>query len=166
MGGTPYYYFVDEAMEPQFALTRLRQREFAAGRYRPGFDERTGDSWFMFTYPPDEEWPAPGPAHASIEEALEASQEEGTCSILDIQRISAEPEFLSACVVDNGELKAVFGTDKPSRQLLFDAFFRDSEFTRAADDFFSEVERGEARAIPFFSDGALAGWFFCGYSVD
>lgn len=166
MGGTPYFYFVDETARPEFALAKLRQREFTAGRYRPGFQMRTGEDWYLFTFPPDEDWPSPGPAHASIEKALEASAEEGTCSILDIQKVSAEPEFMTANLVDAAQLEAAFGSARPSRQLLVDAFFGESEFTETADDFFAEVERGEARIIPFFGGETQTGWLFCGYSID
>ena len=82
MGGHPYWYVVDYQEDIAAALNALRQREFLAGRYNPVI------SYPHKLFPIGPQSPAPGAAHISIREAVEASDADGTRSILDIERIS------------------------------------------------------------------------------
>jgi hypothetical protein len=82
MGAQPYWYYTNYQADLNLALQDLREREFLAGRYRPATE---------FLFPITESTPALGSQHPSIEDAIEASQESGTCSILDIVRVSNIP---------------------------------------------------------------------------
>ena len=48
--------------------------------------------------------------HSSIEEAIDAGAESGTRSILDVMRISEEPDYAAACPLSSGYLMELFGT--------------------------------------------------------
>ena len=85
MGASPYFYSVKYEQDDNAALQKLRRREFEAGRYYPAV---------MFPeFPIDENAESPGAQHASIEEALIASDAQGTQSILDLTRVADEADF-------------------------------------------------------------------------
>lgn len=91
------------------ALSQLRDREFKAGRYSPvillpDFDDPT----FFERHP--------GPQHDSIEEAVAASEPDGTCSILDISRIGDRPGSGVAVPLDAKTIAERYGTDMPTRE--------------------------------------------------
>ena len=104
MGGEPYYYFVKYNADVSAALEELRNREFQAGRYNPVFP----NLFRLFPLRPDS--PAPGPQNESIEKALEASDANGTRSILDINHVSDEPDYFAAAPLPPEELDRLFGT--------------------------------------------------------
>ncbi len=54
----------------------------------------------------------------TIDELLEEQGESGTHSILDIQRVSDEPDFGAVSPMPSEELEALFGTDKPTRKMV------------------------------------------------
>jgi hypothetical protein len=85
MGAHPYYYFVEYQPDIEPALQDLRQREFEAGRYNPV--QR------FPRFPIQHNSAAPGPRHDSLYEAVEDAEEDGTRSILDIERVSDRPDF-------------------------------------------------------------------------
>jgi hypothetical protein len=57
----------------------------SAGRYNPVMRPLNSQS--------EPTSPAPGAKHRSIAQALEASGEDGTRSILDIERLAREPDY-------------------------------------------------------------------------
>jgi len=63
------------------------------------------------------------PALSSLDNlrALQCLSAEGTDSILDIARVAPEPAFGAIAPVPPGELVRMFGTDKPSQQMIKDA---------------------------------------------
>ena len=71
MGGHAWTYFVPYQPDILAAMQALRRREFEAGRYNPAV-----------RFPMDRNAPSPGAQHDSIEEALTASEADGTRSIL------------------------------------------------------------------------------------
>jgi len=149
MGGHAYWYTVDYQEDVEAALDALRTREFLAGRYNP-----------VIRYPgrllpigPDS--PAPGPAHASIDEALEASDSDGTRSILDISSVSDEPDFCASCALSDEELIRIFGTTVPTVDQV-----------RNCGAFWDSLERGQARHIVIRSSDGPNLIFFAGYSFD
>jgi hypothetical protein len=145
MGGDPYWYAVPYQQDTDKALQELRQREFDAGRYNPVIP--------FPKFPITASSPAPGRAHPSIDEALEASGEDGTRSILDVAHISSEPDYFAASALGEDQLKAYFGTTQPSRQMV-------ESNTRFRDD----VQRGQAVFIVLYENGAPTELFFLGYS--
>lgn len=92
MGAEPWGCFAGYDSNIQRALDKVREEEFAAGRYRFA-----------------EEQPS------SIDEALEIADADGTASILDIMQVSDTPDFCCAAPYSSDELKNYFGTDRPTR---------------------------------------------------
>lgn len=132
MGAEPYDYFVAYEDDAQAALDKLRAKVFASGEYN-------GAEF--------------GPA--SPEEALEMCEEEGTASILDIERVTSTPDFCCAAPFSSDELEDYFGTDKPSREDL-----------ESGDMFWDDLERGQARYVPVYEGEQPKELYFVGYSFD
>jgi hypothetical protein len=105
--------------------------------------------------------PAPGRQHASIDEALDASEADGTRSILDIAQVADAPfdgsqqPFFTAFPVAESDLQAWFGTTRPTRENL-----------ENNDSMFEQLERGSAIYIVLFADNQPSEILFAGYSFD
>ncbi|HEY0377322.1 MAG TPA: hypothetical protein VGC87_10215 [Pyrinomonadaceae bacterium] len=147
MGGHAWFYFVDYEADINSALQKLREREFRAGRYNPV-------TWFP-EFPVGPDSPAPGAQHASIDEALEEADADGTRSILDMMRIADEPDYFAAAPLPPEDLRELFGTDKPTRELV-----------EANDKLFDALERGQGVYVVVYKDGQPSEIFFAGYSFD
>lgn len=147
MGGHPYWYTVDYQEDIAVALNVLRTREFRAGRYNPVIP------FLDFPIGPDS--PTPGPAHHSIDDAMEAAEADGTRSILDISAISDEPDFCASCKLSSQELESLFGTVFPTVEQI-----------QNCDAFWDSLERGKARHIVVHEAGVPRLIFFAGYSFD
>ena len=148
MGGHIYYYCVPYEGDINKALQSLRTREFEAGRYNPivPFLEFDMDAAPAIS---------PGKQHASIAEALEASDADGTRSILDIERIADRPDFGAAVRLASARLTQLYGTERPTREMVKENM-----------DFFEDVERGQAVYFVLFHDGKPSELFFAGMSYD
>ena len=96
MGAHPYWYFTAYEADLNAALAKLRRREFEAGRYNPVVP--------VIAFPIGPASRSPGAKHRSIDEAREAAAEDGTRSILDIDRVGDEPDF---CVPSINELECL-----------------------------------------------------------
>jgi hypothetical protein len=92
---------------------------------------------------------------ATPEEALEMADADGTASILDIQRISDHPGFFCAAPFSSAKLRQFFGTDKPSRDDI-----------EQADEYWDELDRGQARYVVVYEDDQPSELYFAGYSFD
>ena len=132
MGAEPWSNFTAYDSDIQRALDRLRDDVFAAGTYRYA-----------------EEQPN------SIEEAREIADADGTCSVLDIDRVSDEPDFFCAAPFTPAELKNYFGTDRPTHSDIEDS-----------EDYWDDLERGQARYAVVYADGNPSEIYFAGYSFD
>lgn len=132
MGAEPWSCFGKHDSNLQRALDQLREEEFRAGRYRYA-----------------EENPS------SIAEALEIADADGTASILDIERITAEPDFGCAAPFSPAELKQYFGSERPSRADV-----------ERAEDYWDDLERGHARYAVVYAGGKPSEIYFAGYSYD
>ena len=108
MGGEPWFYFVAYQKDINSALQALRRREFQAGRYNPVTP--------FLEFPVDAGTPGPGAQHASIEEAITDADADGTRSILDMERISDEPDYGAVTPLSEDDLVELFGTSKPTRE--------------------------------------------------
>lgn len=146
MGGHPYFYFVPFQKDVNRALQELREREFKAGRYNPvvPFPE--------FPLPPDA--PAPGAQHASIDEALEDADADGTRSILDLFAVADEPDYGVVAPIEPELLEDLYGTTQPTRDILIDL------------DFLEELERGQGVYTIVYENGEPTEIMFAGYSFD
>ena len=105
MGGHPWWYLVPFEKDAAKSLGALRQREFKAGRYNPA------EPFPGFPVDPRH---TPGCKHASIDEAREDSDANGTRSILDVSRISERPDYDAVARLHDDELMELFGTTKPT----------------------------------------------------
>ena len=132
MGAEPWAYFVPYEEDIQTVLEKLKEEEFKAGRFRYS-----------------EENPA------TIEEALEIADADGTGSILDIDRVDDEPDFGVVVPLASERLVELYGTDQPTRDMI-----------RANMEFYEEIERGQGIYLVVFEDGKPSEIFFGGYSYD
>jgi hypothetical protein len=147
MGAHAYWYVVKYNPDVEAALHELREREFAAGRYNPVMP--------FIPFPLTPQSPAPGPRHGSIVEALDDAAEEGTRSILDLDRITNEPDFGAVTPLDEEAMLEHFGTTTPTRETV-----------ERNDGFFDDIERGQGVYVVLYKDGAPDEIFFAGYSYD
>ena len=147
MGAEPYFYFVKYQADLDRALQELRQREFRAGRYFPAME--------FLNFPIDPKAPSPGAQHSSIAEAFEDADASGTGSILDLERISDEPDFGAVTPLRDGALKALYGTARPTRDMVEKKM-----------DFFDDLDRGQGTSIVVWKDGKPDEILFAGYSYD
>jgi hypothetical protein len=132
MGAEPWSCFTGHDSNLQRALDRLRDEEFRAGRFRYAEENPT-----------------------SIEEALEIADADGTASILDIERITAEPDFGCAAPFTPAELREYFGSERPSL----------ADVERAM-EYWDDMERGQARYAVVYAGGKPSEIYFAGYSYD
>jgi len=132
MGGEPWHHVAPYQPDIPSALEALRRRVFADGDYR-GSDAEP----------------------ASIEEALENMDADGTASILDIDHVADHPEPMGVTVLTPSEAKEYFGTERPTRADV-----------EQADDFWEDIGRGEARCVVLYNDDRPSELYFAGYSFD
>jgi hypothetical protein len=147
MGGHPWFYFVPYQADINSALQALRRREFQAGRYNPVMP--------MPQFPVEAGAAAPGARHASIEAAIEDADADGTRSILDMERVSDDPDYGLVAPLSDEDLVDLFGTSKPTREMI-----------ESNDDLFEAIERGQGVYIVAYQDGKPSEIFFAGYSFD
>jgi hypothetical protein len=154
MGTQAWFYVVPSEENLLDALDKLREREFRAGRYFPArweLEFSLGDGTTPQAPTTDSV-----PAHASIEEARKAAAEDGTKSILDVDRISETADWGAASPVDDDDLESCFGSTTPERETLGEGF-----------PFLLEtLGRGEARYLLLYEHGAPAAIVFVGLSYD
>jgi hypothetical protein len=91
----------------------------------------------------------------SIEEALEFADADGTASVLDIMQISAAPDFCCAAPFSPSELRNYFGSDRPTHADI-----------EAAEEYWEDMQRGQARYAVVYEAGQPAELYFAGYSFD
>jgi hypothetical protein len=92
---------------------------------------------------------------SSIEEALEIADADGTASILDIMKISEAPDFCCAAPFTNNELTSYFGSERPTRADI-----------EGSEDYWEEMQRGQARYAVLYANGTPSEIYFAGYSFD
>jgi len=150
MGGHAWFYFVEYEPDIGAALQKLRRREFEAGRYNPAVD--------FPDFPVTPGSPAPGAQHASIEEAMEDSDADGTRSILDMERVSDEPDYNAVAPMPRETLLEIFGTDRPTHEMVDES----GELWEAE----AFDERGQGVYFIVYEGERPAEIFFAGYSFD
>lgn len=177
MGAHPYWYYTPYQSDLTAALQTLREQEFLAGRYYPVQS---------LNFPITAQSPSPGAKHPSIEAAIEASDVDGTRSILDIFRISDTPYPLSGDELDlellaeenidalynaafplsSAELLTLFGTEQPTHSLIESVIVDDTTDSETAEEFWDSIDRGSARYILVYENSQPSEIFFVGYSFD
>jgi hypothetical protein len=144
MGGHAWFYFVPYQPEIDKALHALRRREFEAGRYNPAV-----------RFPMGPNVASPGAQHASIEKALEASDADGTRSILDMERIGQSPDYGVVVPLPLEQLLELYDTQHPTREMIEQNM-----------EFLEDIERGQGVYIIVYKDGNPSEIFFAGFSYD
>lgn len=147
MGAHPWFYFVAYHPDIEAALQSLKKREFEAGRYNPAvrFPQfpLTANSF------------SPGAKHASIEDAVNSADADGTRSILDIEHAAQQRGYGSVSPLSDERLVELFGTTLPSHTMI-----------ETNTDFFDEIARGQGIYIVVYDDDQPSELFFAGYSYD
>ena len=147
MGARAYWYFTAYQPDISAALDALRQQEFLAGRYFPVTQD--------LEFPVGPESPMPGPQHSSISDALIDTEDIGTRSILDVDRLSETPQPGTVTAFGESSLLALYDTTRPTRAMV-------EQNTR----FFEEIDRGQAIYFLVFKDNQPDEILFAGYSFD
>jgi len=132
MGGERWFHIAPYQSDIPAALEALRQRVFAEGEYRGSNAEP-----------------------ATIEEALENMDADGTASILDIDHVAASPEPTGVTVLTPVEAKQYFGSERPTRADI-----------ERADRFWDDIGRGEAVCVVLYSGDRPSELYFAGISFD
>ena len=183
MGATTWNYFVRYEADAQAALQSLREKVFRDGEYESGVvtpDQIRSAYEYLIAHtadpalarqqfeqamqqlrplmPPE---PSERPKAKTIEELLEQTAENGTHSILDIQRISQAPDFAAVSPMPSDELVKVFGTDKPTRKMVEDKM---GEYDLVEHPLVSERWQGIYFVV--YRDGKPDELFFMGTSGD
>jgi hypothetical protein len=144
MGASEWYYFVPYQEDVSQAFQELRLKIFAEGDYYEGW------------YGPDPD----SPPLKSIEDLIERQGTEGTHSILDIERIDAEPGFGVITPLSEEDILGMFGTNKPSRKLV-EEFFAPDDWD--AGDY---CNRWEGVYLVMYKDEEPDEILFVGFSGD
>lgn len=142
MGAESWMYLVPFQSDTQKALEKLKAQEFNAGRYFP-----VNDEYFMEDFG--------GEKPASIEEAREMADADGTRSILDIDRVADTADYGIVRRLTEQEILDYFGTKEPTREII-----------QENSDFFDDIERGQGVCFVIYKDGAESELVFAGYSYD
>ena len=148
MGGHIYYYFVPYQEDIEAALQALRKQEFEAGRYNPAMP-------FPFDHRAQHRNVATGPKHRSIEAALEASDADGTRSILDMERVGANPGFGTVVPLPKDRLQDLYNTESPTHEMIAENM-----------DFFEDLDRGQGTYIIVYKNNRPLEILFAGISYD
>jgi hypothetical protein len=149
MGAEPYWYFEKYEGDVDAVLQSLRQREFAAGRYNPVI------RYLSELFPIGPNSPSPGAKHSSIQKAMKDAAEEGTRSILDLDRVADEPDFCAVAPLPDEVLEELYDTTHPTRAMV-----------EASMDFMEDIERGQGVYMILYRDGKPDEICFAGYSFD
>ncbi len=171
MCAAPYWYYVKYKTDIPTTLHQLRRREFKAGRYYPVMQ--------FINFPITDNSPAPGMQHSSIEEAMEAAEAEGTRSILDLSEVSTIPYsealskdqygldlFCTTFPLAESELIDLFGTEKPSHEIVESVIVLGEQNQQTSDEFWENIDRGTGKHILIYENDEPIEVFFIGYSFD
>ena len=166
MGASGWQYFVPYQSDVQKALDDLRVQVFQSGKYYIGepvwqnMDESEYDE-----YPEEDmreelkEWLHKMKSMkepTTIEELLEWNGEDGTHSILDIKKVSDEPDFGTISPLSPKELVSMFGTHEPTRAIV----------QQKADELMDLRERWQGTYVVVYQDGLPHEIYITGFSGD
>ena len=188
MGGNPWNYFTPYQPDINSALQNLREQEFRAGRY--GFDywvsETTGimramnipgasaiaaisETMRSVTKPSaDDLIREYGGVQEAMNAVFEQSSEEGTQSILDMNRIACQPGICVASPLTEQELQSIFQTNQPSHEMIEAVLLNEAaiENWEPWESFWESIGNGEGRYIVVYEENQPRELFFAGYSFD
>lgn len=125
----------------------IREQEFQAGRYNPVIP--------FPGFPIGPISPAPGARHALMADAFKAAGADGTRSIIDLERLSDEPEMGAVTLLKVEVLEQPFGTTRPTREMV-----------EENEELWESFDRFQGVAIVLYSDDQPDDIDFAGYSCD
>jgi hypothetical protein len=168
MGAKPWSHFTPYQTDINAALQSLKEQEFRAGRYGSDYQFRQmtavmqglgmpdADSLYAAYGDGDETRPSAdeliekyGSVGAAMEAVLEASSDCGTMSILDMIYVSEEPATCAVCPLSGEELREIFQTSQPSREVIEAILLYEQEIEGLGDflgDFLGE-HRSRTRSL-------------------
>jgi hypothetical protein len=187
MGSSSYWYYTSYQPDLNAALESLREREFQSGRYNPATE--------FPEFPIIENSVIIGAQHESIDDALEASEADGTRSILDILQVIDKPSpfsrdefdealqaggnyeilgeiFNTARPLSSLELLALFGTEQPTHDMIESVIIGNTDLELSdvvkenSSNFRDNIARGTAKYIIVYAESQPSEIFFIGYSFD
>lgn len=132
MGADAWTYYVAYESDVRAAMKKAQERVFQAGEYR-GSEVRP----------------------SSIQDAVAATEPEGTGSILDMMGISDAPDYGTISRISAERLKELYGTDRPTRKMV-------EEDMR----FFEDIDRGQGVYIVLWERDEPTEILFAGCSFD
>ena len=144
MGAEFWSYFVPYQEDIRAALEALRAQEFRAGRFHqpsvvpPGFLGR------IFGRQPSKPKPP-----RTIREAIKIGDTNatGTRSILDMERISDTPGSGALSPLPRDELRRLFGTEQPTREMV-----------EQSEELIERIDRGQGSMLSPTSKESLTGF--------
>jgi hypothetical protein len=164
MGASGWNYFTPYQTDVEQALQALRKeifekRLFGEGRRKPSdFDSLPPEVKWAFEGVQDTDEEIIFDGFNSIEELLEECAEDGTHSILDIQKTAEKPDFGVAWPAPQDMLVKVFGSNRPSHEQITE---KDFELTDAL-----ELERWQAVYVIVYNNEKPSEIYFEGISGD
>jgi hypothetical protein len=99
--------------------------------------------------------PGPGARHATVREAMEDADADGTRSILDMERIGTVPDCGVVTEAPSDLVLELFGILEPTREMVK----QDLSIVAA-------LERGQGMYVIVYRDGKPSEIFFAGLSYD
>ncbi|HEU0299894.1 MAG TPA: hypothetical protein VFR37_10575 [Longimicrobium sp.] len=176
MGATQWMYFTEYDTEPDRALHRLREEVFREGSYRrpwefpdilSGLYQLPSLGWgarlklwaieSLFTTIELVRWAFWGFRRpSSVDEAVAWAGEDGTHSIMDVERTGMYRAEGVAFPLSEPRLRSLFGTDRPTRETV----------EEKADELACSLARGEAVYFAVYHDGGPREIAFFGVSGD
>ena len=146
-GRPSYWYTVKYRPDINEALQEPKERESRAGRYNPVIP--------FPDFPIGPHSPSPGARHATMAEALEDAEADGTRSIIDLDRVADEPDFGAVTALGDAVRRALFGTTRPTREML-----------ESNEDPLGNPAAAERISIVLYRDERPDEISFAGYSCD
>jgi hypothetical protein len=147
MGASGWWYFTPYRDDPKEALRELQDRVFAARDYGNPLFKGTFIRWIFR---------AMRAQPASIEEAVVQGAENGTHSILDIDRIGKSPASRCAWPLSDRDVEKIVGSRTPSHD----------DVDRHRGELSMSVKRWQATYLVVFEDDKPTEYYFEGASGD
>ncbi|MCI0578580.1 MAG: hypothetical protein L0332_13915 [Chloroflexi bacterium] len=180
MGASGWAYYIPFDPDISKALQQLKERVFKAGDYlsiytkaelmdylvkellvlentNPRSDsEESLFEEYLTHFKQLKSLPEPTTIEEQIRELLAVNRENGSHSILDINGISPKPGFGLAAPLSEQELLNLFGTDKPTEEMI-----------KSQENVLMDLRsRWEATYVIVYKDGEPEWIYFCGFSGD
>jgi hypothetical protein len=152
MGAEFWSYCVPFQEDVRAALEALREQEFRAGRFYQPAEVQPGFLGRIFGRQPSKP-----KRPTSIRDAIKIADTNaiGTRSILDMERISDAPASGAVSPVPPDELRRLFGTEQPTREMV-----------EQSEDLIERIDRGQGVYVVTYRQGRPDEIYFAGYSYD